>query len=61
MEPCKISYMWLIRNDLFLSLLILALFIIVCNYLVTFIVIKQGGVTFKPKLYMLDIFTHLRN
>ena len=54
MEPCKISYIWLIKNDMFLSLLILALFVIMCNYLVEFILIKQGGVIFKPKLYMLD-------
>ena len=54
MEPCKISYMWLIRNDLFLSLVILTLFVIACRYLVMFIIIKEGGVTFKPKLYLLD-------
>ena len=54
MEPCKISYMWLIRNDLFLSLVILTLFVIACRYLVMFIIIKESGVTFKPKLYLLD-------
>ena len=55
MEPQRISYMWLIRNDLFLSLVILGLFIYICQYLLTAILIKKNGVLFSPRTY-LDIF-----
>ena len=55
MEPQRISYMWLIRNDLFLLLVILGLFIYICRHLLITILIKKNGLLFKPRTY-LDIF-----
>lgn len=50
----RITSTWLIKNDLFLSTLIIVLFIILCKYLYTTIVVNHYGVAFKPKVYLIN-------
>jgi len=53
-DPERITSTWLIKNDLFLSVLIILLFILLCNYLYTIIVVNRYGVAFKPKVYLIN-------
>uniref|UniRef100_A0A6C0F348 Uncharacterized protein n=1 Tax=viral metagenome TaxID=1070528 RepID=A0A6C0F348_9ZZZZ len=50
----RITSTWLIKNDMFLSILIIVLFIILCKYLYTTIVVNQYGVEFKPEVYLIN-------
>lgn len=48
----KISSTSFIKSDIFLSLLILVIFIRLCYYLYITILVKEYGPTFKPKVYL---------
>ena len=52
MEIQSISYMWFVGNDIFLSLLIIGLFIYTCKILVDYIVAKQSKTPIYPMNYI---------
>ncbi len=48
----KISSTSFIKSDLFLSLLIIVIFILLCYYLYITILVNEYGSTFKPMVYL---------
>jgi hypothetical protein len=58
MEPIQISSTSFIKEDIFLSVLIIAIFVILCDYLYTTIMIHNYGVKFKPKVYLINFFAN---
>jgi hypothetical protein len=57
-EPIQISSTSFIKEDIFLSVLILALFVMLCDYLYTIIMVHNYGVAFKPKIYLINFFAN---
>jgi len=49
------SYAWFARNDIILSLLIIGLFIYVCDILVTYIVANKTKTPIRPVNYIFGI------
>jgi len=55
MELQQMSYAWFARNDIILSLLIIGLFIYVCDILVTYIVANKTKTPIRPVNYIFGI------
>jgi hypothetical protein len=51
-QTIQITSTKFIKEDLFLALLVITLFIVLFNYLHTTILVHQYGIAFKPKVYL---------
>jgi hypothetical protein len=55
MELQQMSYAWFARNDIILSLLIVGLFIYICDILVKYIVSNQTKTPIRPINYIFGL------